>query len=394
MAQVTITGTSGPDRLDGSLYTDNLVLLGLAGDDTLIGGLKADRLAGGDGHNVLYGGDGNDGFFVFLAPDEFNIIYGDAGRDLIAIQVTAAQYATPQVRSALSQLDYFMAKQSSDPAAVFVNETLHLEMSGVERALVRVEATINPVANLVPGALAVLFQNDTASYLGTDYTLGSRWVVDGANFVHGATFAAVDRDWHIVGSADFNGDLKADVLWQHATTGAISVWTMDGDAFLAGNTVLTPEAGAGWTVFGTGDFNGDGRADILMSRTVTDPGTGLAYADLSLLTLTADGQTLLSGEAIAKAASGWSVAGIGDFDGDGKADLLWNDGFGKVAVWEMDGANFLRGDTISIIDPAWSVVGTGDFDGDGRSDILWRNTDGKVSIWEMNGLLVKDAATI
>src|SRR4051812_25865309 len=130
MAQVTITGTSGPDRLDGSLYTDNLVLLGLAGDDTLIGGLKADRLAGGDGHNVLYGGDGNDGFFVFLAPDEFNIIYGDAGRDLIAIQVTAAQYATPQVRSALSQLDYFMAKQSSDPAAVFVNETLHLEMSG------------------------------------------------------------------------------------------------------------------------------------------------------------------------------------------------------------------------------------------------------------------------
>ena len=60
----------------------------------------------------------------------------------------------------------------------------------------------------------------------------------------------------------------------------------------------------------------------------------------------------------------------------------------------MNGADFLRGDTVSNIDPAWTVLGTGDFDGDGRSDILWRNTNGAVSIWKMNGLLVKAAATI
>ena len=35
--------------------------------------------------------------------------------------------------------------------------------------------------------------------------------------------------------------------------------------------------------------------------------------------------------------------------------------------------------------PAWKAVGTGDFNGDGKSDILFQNTDGQIAIWEMNG---------
>ena len=30
-------------------------------------------------------------------------------------------------------------------------------------------------------------------------------------------------------------------------------------------------------------------------------------------------------------------------------------------------------------------MGTGDFDGDRRADILWQNNSGQVSIWEMTG---------
>ena len=38
-----------------------------------------------------------------------------------------------------------------------------------------------------------------------------------------------------------------------------------------------------------------------------------------------------------------------------------------------------------VVYNSWAVVGTGDFNGDGKSDILWRNTNGTVAIWEMNG---------
>ena len=33
----------------------------------------------------------------------------------------------------------------------------------------------------------------------------------------------------------------------------------------------------------------------------------------------------------------------------------------------------------------WKIVGTGDFNGDGKSDILWQDTSGNVAIWFMNG---------
>jgi len=37
---------------------------------------------------------------------------------------------------------------------------------------------------------------------------------------------------------------------------------------------------------------------------------------------------------------------------------------------------------------AWHVVGSGDYDGDGRSDILWQHDNGEAGLWTMNGLSV------
>ena len=35
--------------------------------------------------------------------------------------------------------------------------------------------------------------------------------------------------------------------------------------------------------------------------------------------------------------------------------------------------------------PSWQVKGTGDFNGDGKSDILWQGSDGTPAIWMMDG---------
>src|SRR5438046_7922467 len=88
-------------------------------------------------------------------------------------------------------------------------------------------------------------------------------------------------------------------------------------------------------------------------------------------------------------ASGWQVQGIGDFDGDGKDDILWrNTSTGENYIYLMNGLTIAsQGSINSVGDQAWQVKGIGDFDGDGKADILWRNTStGENYIWLMNGL--------
>src|SRR5438046_6947880 len=88
-------------------------------------------------------------------------------------------------------------------------------------------------------------------------------------------------------------------------------------------------------------------------------------------------------------ASGWQVQGVGDFDGDGKADILWrNSSTGENYIYLMNGLTIASQGSINAVGgQAWQVKGIGDFDGDGKADILWRNTStGENYIWLMNGL--------
>ena len=87
----------------------------------------------------------------------------------------------------------------------------------------------------------------------------------------------------------------------------------------------------------------------------------------------------------------WDMAGTGDFNGDCKADVLWrkasNPNRGKAEVWLMDGLNKTTG---SPGQPpvAFQVRSVKDYDRDGKSDILWHNTStGLAEVWLMDGFI-------
>jgi len=189
--------------------------------------------------------------------------------------------------------------------------------------------------------------------------------------------------WVVVGTGDVNNDKKADVIWQNLNTGVVTAWITGGASQTLGQASSTV-----WKVVGVGDFNGDGKADVLLQ----DVKTGDANYGLVGVWITGGALQWL-GQAD---PSVWKLAGTGDFSGDSKADVLWQDtkagdaSYGAVGVWITGGALQWLGQA----DPSvWKLAGVGDFNGDHKADVLWQDTKtgdasfGLVGAWITGGAM-------
>lgn len=149
---------------------------------------------------------------------------------------------------------------------------------------------------------------------------------------------------------------------------------------------------AGCAVDAAGDVDGDGFSDIIVGAYNQIPEDGSAGGAAYLVSGTVEGEFSLAGASAKMVGESWpdsagmSVAGAGDVDGDGYADLLVG------APWNSPDVSY-GGATYVVLGPAagtiplatahakisgdiansyvgWAVSGVGDADGDGLSDIL------------------------
>ena len=217
----------------------------------------------------------------------------------------------------------------------------------------------------------------------------------GYNYVylmHGREIAAegyirsvADAGWQVAGIGDFDGDGKDDILWCHAASGENYVYLMDSLSIKPGEGYLRTVADLAWQVVGVGDFDGDGKADILWRN--SSSGQNYVYF--------MEGRTIKPAEGYLRtvADKSWQVKGIGDFDGDGKSDIVWrNSATGENYLYPMNGKaikateGFLR----SVPEFTWQIAAVADFDGDAKADILWRNSSsGENYLYPMDGRTIK-----
>ncbi|HKU17738.1 MAG TPA: VCBS repeat-containing protein [Candidatus Saccharimonadales bacterium] len=91
---------------------------------------------------------------------------------------------------------------------------------------------------------------------------------------------------------------------------------------------------------------------------------------------------------------GYWVAASGDFNGDGKADLIWTSNSRDLYMWTNNGSGFTPA-YIGAYPAGWVLLGAADIDGDGIDDLIWENQSAcEYGYWLMNGTQVVNRTTI
>lgn len=194
--------------------------------------------------------------------------------------------------------------------------------------------------------------------------------------------------WHLR-STNYTKKQNFDVLWQN-NYGNIVIWELNGSS--GTNLVFNGVVGTaspGWRAVGTGDFFNRGVSDILFQNISGE------VTIWQMNGFQATPYSIVPGDD--PQPPGWHAIGTGDFDGDGFADILFQHDDGAVAIWEMDGSKATKSSIpvklygyVDLPGPGWHAVGTGDFFGRRVSDILFQHDDGAVAIWEMNGTVANE----
>jgi hypothetical protein len=218
----------------------------------------------------------------------------------------------------------------------------------------------------------------------------------------------------VIGAKDIDGDGKDDLIWRNTTASKsyIYFWKMDGVTNLFDKAFIVDFL-VGQTVVGFGDFNGDGKQDVVYRANAAGP-DGKNTIGIWLMEGVNPGGTIQVGSI---AATG-KLAGIKNVNAtvggsannpgaDRYDDFVWFDSAtGQASTWLMEGTpyNPTTGSTVNIklaanlgspLPGGFFAAGLADVTGDGNADILFRNEAGaNLSVFALEGANVKASQVV
>jgi hypothetical protein len=323
-----------------------------AGQDAQTASSSSDAIANATSLN----GPGN----VFLTANQ----YGSAGTGTVHVEV--ADF------NGDGKLDYVTANQGSNSIGIALGNG-----DGTFKAPASISVACNPVSVTVGDFngdgkldLAVSAPGCSPGTSGVAIFLGNG---DGTFTAKGILTSSLSNPFSAV-AGDFNGDGKLDlaVVDRGASTDSVFFFMGNGDGTFQAPTSVSLGGLAASNQIVAADFNKDGHLDVAVSE--------INGSNVVVILGVGNG-TFQAPRTIALPAQGWSIA-VGDFNGDGVPDLVaTSPAIGGVSVFLGRG----DGNFTPVNNPATGTLPTtyaavpgggaqpiavGDFDKDGKLDLI------------------------
>ena len=383
---VTLVGTVAEVRTTLQA-SSNIVYQGVqnfAGADTL-------TMVTNDGGNTGNGGIKTDTDTVAITVSAVNdapvnavpaaqTVNEDTSLTITGLSVSDVDAGAASIRTTLSVLHGTLTVAAASGATVTGSGTNTVTLNGSQA---QINATLAALNNVVYKGVADFNGSDTLTVAtndngnaGTGGTLTDTDTVAitvtpvaDAPIVTAKLFApqvsyAVGPHPYFVAIGDFNGDGKPDLVTTNLNSDNVSVLIGNGDGTFQTQVTYSTGTNSAPRAVTIGDFNGDGKSDLAVSDYDINSATD------SISVLLGNGNGTFQPAAITAGLTVNSSIATGDFNGDGKSDLvITSPNSNVVSVYLGNGNGTFQARTDFATAVASGAVTIADINGDGKLDL-------------------------
>jgi len=196
------------------------------------------------------------------------------------------------------------------------------------------------------------------------------------------TLIPVSGEAGFIAAGDFNGDHKLDLVmftsvdWGSSNNSIRVFLGLGNGQFDAPTTTLTDDMDL--FSFAIGDFNNDGRLDVLEV-----PASGNVWNTFTVFLGKGDG-TFKTPVSTSAGGNNSRCSRVGDFNGDGKLDVVtWGTTVDLIHLGNGDGT--FQAPLNTSLDPGFGCPAVADLNGDGKLDIAGGDSTGNIAVEYGNG---------